>query len=286
MVFTALNTPYFNENTQFFELSHSAYHPNPDTHFRKERQVRDLSSNHPPYNGASHKQTAPGLDNVVSDRPTGATTTAFSPFPEGGGERGPYMSNVESETETESDGDAIRHKFSTPATLPESPLLQYQVALLTSSDPLETSLESHSRHSSASELPHLQYNTKEFPLDQRQPEGHTVNQNSQFFHLQHVPDVPETNGSFTSVSATPDSQQKVSVTDKIRQQSNSGEDGGEQREREGPLEQERDLRKKDERKLQRKPVGLGSDHVKDKVAEDENSGSEYHTKKGDLTTTK
>lgn len=281
MAFTALNAPYSNGSTQFFELPHHVSPPHPDTHFRTERRVSDLNSNHPLYHDSrQNKQNTLVLDNVVTDRPTGVTTTAFSPFPESGEGRS-YMSNGENETETESDRDEIlikHHKFGAPATLPESPLLHHQVTQLTSSDPLETSLESHSGHSSASQL---QYDMKPY---QRQPQGHTVNQNSQYFHFQYVQDVPETNGRFTSLSATPDSQQKESVVDQTRQESDSGEAEGELCEREGPLELEEDLRKSDERK----PVGLllGSDHIRSKTneqAKDENSGrklSASHTKEG------
>ena len=230
MAFTALNIPYSNGNSHFVHFSHQAPHSHLEAQFRTERGDKDTFSHHPPYSDRVLNQNdiPASLDSAVANRPTGVTTTALSPFPEVGGGQ-PYTSDGESETGTESDsreGDETtieqHHKFGEPAALSQSPLLQRQVAQVTSSDPLETSLESHSRHSSVSEFPQLLegYDTRAPPVGQgHHTEGYSMNLNSQHFHFEHDKNDSETNGRFTSASATPNSQQKVLVNNQTRQES-------------------------------------------------------------------
>lgn len=242
MAFSALNgTPRnTNDNTQHVQLSQIANYPRPalqpqvrpqiphhlQMYFAGAQSHEDVTSQHPLCYDVRQEDSvpAPAVDtNGLPERPAGVTTTACSPFPDIEGERGQYdVSDGESETATESeDDDSLlerRRNFHKSATLCQSPLLQQQVALVTSSDPLETSLESHmymySRQSSNSEIPQFQrHHVGDFPSSGKIQDS-LMNQDD--------PDSSE-HERFTSVSVTPDSQQKILVTDRETQKSDSRE---------------------------------------------------------------
>lgn len=217
MAFTTLNLPYYSNNN--FQQSHP---PHPPHHFRAERPDQDATSHNPPLSSNAYRQViAASVDNPAPERPTGVTTTAFSPFPEVD-ERESYTS----ETGTESEGDEAlmeRHcKVDESAASFQSPLLQQQVApnIRTVRDPLETSPEPHSLHSSISEG--IQFHQRsvhqlqhQLPPQQTHPQDYSTDLHNPHFHdMQQVQnDDPEIFGRFTSASATPDSQQNVLVTD-------------------------------------------------------------------------
>ena len=228
MALTTLNLPYSqndssNANTaQYYQLHIPHTHPQQQAHF-----VANLDAGfvHQSLyaNGEQHELAPAPLDGVMTipERPVGVTTTAHSPFPEEGERRGPYASDGESETtgtELESEADGIlmeqRHKYDESAVLPQSPLIHRQVdPVYTTSDPLETSLESQSLQSSTPGVDQLQRQVSE--EDRHSPLQHIMQQ-----------DELETRERFTSASATPDSQQKVLVLDQARKadESDSGED--------------------------------------------------------------
>ena len=250
MAFSALNIPQSNYNTNFIPLSDPGTHPHLrphlggeiphfQPHYEAERQSEGTSTNHPPFRESGrlgNKEVVPApVDNGASERPKGVTTTAFSPFPDVGEKRGPYLSDEDSETATGSEGDETfitqhRRKYDDSSGLSQSPLLLRQV--VSSSDPLETSLESHSRYSSLSERQQFQHQTREFPLAMEP----RLDQNNQHVDLQrsNAGKDLESSGRFTSASATPESQQKVLVTDQRRQRldSRGAADEEEQSERE------------------------------------------------------
>ena len=243
MALTTLNLPYSHTSSnanavQYYQLR--LQHP-PHTHPRPAHFMADQDASfvHQSHNGNNeHSQLVPVSlgDAMIPERPAGVTTTAHSPFPEVGERGGLYTSDGDSETtetELESEADGIlmeqHHKYNESAVLPQSPLIQQQMALVyTTSDPLETSLESQSLQSSTPGIHQLQHQNSE-------GDGHNPLQ-----HI-HVQDDLETRGRFTSASATPDSQQKVLVLDRTRKtESDSDEEQGEREELFKPEEDPRE----------------------------------------------
>ena len=243
MALTTLNLPYSqtngNTNTaQYYQLrAPNPPHTHTQAHFIADH---DASFVHQPqYVNDKHNRLALDGNDMIPERPVGVTTTAHSPFPEVGERRGLYTSDGESETtatelESETDGTLTErhHKYDESAVLPQSPLLLRQMAptVYTTSDPLETSLESRSLLSSTPD-PGVK------GLQPQVPEGDR--HSSPLEHTQH--DDLETRGRFTSASATPDSQQKVLVLDRARK-AESDSSGDDQNEREELFKPEEDLR--------------------------------------------
>jgi hypothetical protein len=225
MALTTLSLPYSTQNSgnantaQYYQLRI----PNPPlTHTQAAHFIAGQDDNfvHQSHHvNDEHNRLLPATldDAMIPERPAGATTTAHSPFPEVGERRGlPYTSDEESETtgtELESETDGVlmgrRNKYDESAVLPQSPLLQQQMGppVYTTSDPLETSLESRSLQSSTS-----------LGVDQlqRRVSDGDISRHSPFQHVQQDDDL-ETRGRFTSASATPNSQQKVLLLDRTRQ---------------------------------------------------------------------
>ena len=233
MALTTLNLPYSQNNSdantaQYYQLRipHPPHtHPQP-AHFIADQDASFVHQSHY-VNDKHNRLVSASLDDamVIPERPAGVTTTAHSPFPEVGGKRGPYTSDGESETtgtELESEADGVlteqHNKYDESAVLPQSPLLQRQMApVYTTSDPLETSLESGSLQSSTPGVNWLQHQMSEG--DRHSPLQHTQQ------------DDLEIRGRFTSASATPDSQQKVLILDRTREaESDSGEEQQSERE--------------------------------------------------------
>ena len=227
MALTMLNLPYSIQNSgnantaQYYQLrvpNPPLSHPQP-AHFTADQDANFANQSHH-MNGEHSRLVSATLDDaMMAERPAGVTTTAHSPFPEVGKRRGqPYSSDEESEitgTELESETDGVlterRNKYDESAVLPQSPLLQHQMATVyTTSDPLETSLESRSLQSSTS--PGI---TDQ--LHHQVPEGDRCRHSPTLQHVQQDDDDLETRGRFTSASATPNSQQKVLVLDRTRQ---------------------------------------------------------------------
>ena len=211
-------------------------HPQP-AHFVADRPNQDtnfVQHTQPNYeNDDGNNQIMPdSLDDSLPQRPAGVTTTAHSPFPEVGAiRRPPYtIDDGESETTgTESEADGMLteqcHKYDESAVLSQSPLLQQQVATVyTTSDPLETSLESQSLRSSTPGGVHYQLQHQMSEADRHSP----------------LQDDLETRGRFTSASVTPDSQQKVLVLNRTRQAESDSE--GDQSGRQELLKPEEDER--------------------------------------------
>ena len=251
MALTTLNLPYSrsqnsnNANTaQYYQLRvpHPPHtHPQP-AHFIADQDVSYVDQSH--YVNDDHSRLAPAsLDDTVMipERPAGVTTTAHSPFPEVEKRRGLYTSDGESETtgtELESEADVVlteqRNKYDESAVLPQSPLLQGQMApVYTTSDPLETSLESRSLQSSTPGVNWLQRQMSE-------GDRHSSSQNLQQGDL-------ETRGRFTSASATPDSQQNLLVLEQTRNIESHSEKDQSKREREEDLKPVEDLRRERDR---------------------------------------
>ena len=86
----------------------------------------------------------------------------------------------------------------------------YNFTVYTTSDPLETSLESHT----CSQVLPLGVTDQ---LHHQVPEGDRSRHSPSLQHMQQDDDDLETRGRFTSASATPNSQQKVLVLDRTRQ---------------------------------------------------------------------
>lgn len=220
MALTTLNLPYTQNSTnanttQYYQLRvpHPHHiHPN-QTHFVAD-QDNNLVHQSQYMNDERSLLVPASVDDVtIPKRPDGVTTTAHSPFPDIGERGGLYTSDGESETtgtELESEPDGIlteqHHKYDESAVLPQSPLIQQQVApVYTTSDPLESSLESRSLQSSTPGVHQLPHQNLMSEGERQSPLQHI-----------HVPDDLETRGRFTSASATPDSQQKVLVLDETR----------------------------------------------------------------------
>lgn len=229
MALTTLNLPYSAKNSgnantaQYYQLRvPNPSLTNPQTaHFITDQDANFANQSHHHVNDEHNRLDPAALnDAMIPERPAGVTTTAHSPFPEVGERRGlPYTSDEESETtgtELESETDGVlmgqRNKYDESAVLPQSPLLQHQMATVyTTSDPLETSPESHSLPSSTSPgvVDQLQHQVSEGDRSRHTGAG--------LQYMQQDDDDLETRGRFTSASATPNSQQKVLVLDRTRQ---------------------------------------------------------------------